>query len=145
MLPYGWKKVGYRIISNPGNWDFYIITPDGKKLRSFVKVKEYLEKNPNVLCDINVTNTNCPKNLPAYKLQGYKHNTMKIDGQKENCFVASSLLERRSKWAHICEKCSVSFKSKQTLNSHNKKFHIHPNAPHNQTITNFRYCRSIAY
>ena len=121
MLPYGWKKVGYRRTSN--RWDFYIITPDGKKLRSSVKVKEYLEKNPNVLCDIQVTNTNRPKNLPAYNLQGYKHRTTEIDVQEENRFVESSLLERRPKCAHICDKCSISFKSKQTLINHNKKFH----------------------
>ena len=121
MLPYGWKKVGYRRTSN--RWDFYIITPDGKKLRSSVKVKEYLEKNPNVLCDIKVTNTNRPKNLPAYNLQGYKHRTTEIDVQEENRFVESSLLERRPKCAHICDKCSTSFKSKQTLINHNKKFH----------------------
>ena len=121
MLPYGWKKVGYRRTSN--RWDFYIITPDGKKLRSSVKVKEYLEKNPNVLCDIKVTNTNRPKNLPAYNLQGYKHRTTEIDVQEENRFVESSLLERRPKCAHICDKCSISFKSKQTLINHNKKFH----------------------
>ena len=121
MLPYGWKKVGYRRTSN--RWDFYIITPNGKKLRSSVKVKEYLEKNPNVLCDIKVTNTNRPKNLPAYNLQGYKHRTTEIDVQEENTFVKSSLLERRPKCAHICDKCSISFKSKQTLINHNKKFH----------------------
>ena len=123
MLPYGWKKVGYRRTSN--RWDFYIITPDGKKLRSSVKVKEYLEKNPNVLCDIQVTNTNRPKNLPAYNLQGYKHGTTAIDVQEENRFVESSLLERRPKCAHICDKCSTSFKSKQTLINHNKKFHTY--------------------
>ena len=121
MLPYGWKKVGYRRTSN--RWDFYIITPNGKKLRSSVKVKEYLEKNPDVLCDIKVTNTNRPKNLPAYNLQGYKHRTTEIDVQEENRFVESSLLERRPKCAHICDKCSISFKSKQTLINHNKKFH----------------------
>ena len=123
MLPYGWKKVGYRRTSNPHTWDFYIITPDGKKLRSSVKVKEYLEKNPNVLCDLKVTNTNRPKNLPAFSLQEYKHRTTEIDVQEENRFVESSLLERRPKCAHICDKCSVSFKSKQTLINHNKKFH----------------------
>jgi hypothetical protein len=123
MLPYGWKKVGYRRTSNPHTWDFYIITPDGKRLRSSVKVKEYLEKNPNVLCDIKVTNTNRPKNLPAYNLQGFKHRTVEIDVQEENRFVKSSLLERRPKCAHICDKCSISFKSKQTLINHNKKFH----------------------
>ena len=123
MLPYGWKKVGYRRTSNPHTWDFYIITPDEKKLRSSVKVKEYLEKNPNVLCDIKVTNTNRPKNLPAYNLQGYKHRTKEFDVQEENRFVESSLLERRPKWAHICDKCSVSFKSKQTLINHKKKIH----------------------
>ena len=118
------KKVGYRRTSNPHTWDFYIITPNGKKLRSSVKVREYLEKNPNVLlCDINVTNTNRPKNLPACNLQGYKHRTTEMDVQEENRFVESSLLERRPKCAHICDKCSISFKSKQTLINHNKKFH----------------------
>ena len=29
LLPFGWKKVGKRRISNPNTWDFKIISPDG--------------------------------------------------------------------------------------------------------------------
>ena len=47
-LPYGWKKEGKRRVSNLKNWDFYIISPDGKRLRSNNQVKRYLENNPKI-------------------------------------------------------------------------------------------------
>ena len=59
-LPYGWKKIGHRRTGDQDRWDFYIITPDGKKLRSNPEIDRYLEKNPDVDCDREVTNTSRP-------------------------------------------------------------------------------------
>ena len=65
LLPYGWKKVGYRRKSGSSQnvWDFYAISPDGKRLRSSNEVNKYLDNNPGVKCDMNVTNTKRPTKL----------------------------------------------------------------------------------
>ena len=55
-LPYGWKKFG-RKRKNSDNWDFYLISSDNKRFRSNPEIKRYLENNPNVKCDLSVTNT----------------------------------------------------------------------------------------
>jgi len=64
-LPYNWKKVGHRRQTGTKTWDFYIITPCGKRLRSTVEVNKYLDQNPDVECDRDVTNTNRPSDLMA--------------------------------------------------------------------------------
>merc|ERR1712008_424169 len=58
-LPYGWKKEGHRRKgSNPGkHWDFYVFSPEGMKFRSTKEVNKYLDNNPEIKCDRNVTNT----------------------------------------------------------------------------------------
>ena len=57
-------------------WDFYVYAPDGTKLRSNVEVKRYLEKNPDIPCDLELTNTFRPRDLqnlpPKKKLQSSK-------------------------------------------------------------------------
>ena len=64
-LPYGWKKVGKcRREKDPSlncNWDFYVYSPDRQKFRSNVEIKNYLEKNPRVKCDLQVTS--CSKTM----------------------------------------------------------------------------------
>ena len=64
-LPYGWKKVGKcRKQKDPSlncNWDFYVYSPDRQKFRSNVEIKNYLEKNPRVKCDLQVTS--CSKTM----------------------------------------------------------------------------------
>ena len=55
-LPHGWKKIG-RKRKNKDHWDFYLINSDNKKFRSNAEVKRYTENNPNVKCDLSVTNT----------------------------------------------------------------------------------------
>ena len=62
-LKYGWKKFGRRRPGNFFKWDFYVISPDGTKFRSNVGIHKYLKVNPNIECDLNVTNTSLPKNL----------------------------------------------------------------------------------
>ena len=59
-LPFAWRKIGYRRAGQLDRWDFYIITPDEKKLRSNPEIERYLEKNPDVDCDREVTNTSRP-------------------------------------------------------------------------------------
>ena len=69
-LPYGWKKKGHKRQNEEGGkirWDFYVISPAGKKLRSNVEINRYLEANPGVKCDRNITNTkfiNSSKGVP---------------------------------------------------------------------------------
>ena len=61
LLPHGWRKVGKKR-PNPTktggeNWDFSVFSPDGKKFRSTIEVTKFLESNPEVKCDREVTNT----------------------------------------------------------------------------------------
>ena len=63
LLPHGWKKEGKRRVSNRKSWDFYIISPDGKRLRSNNEVKRYLENNPKIQCNLNVTNVSRPNSF----------------------------------------------------------------------------------
>ena len=65
-LPYGWKKIGKRrICGAPNRWDFEVISPNGKRFRSSIEVQKYLKSNPNIKCDLEVTNTNRPKEFLA--------------------------------------------------------------------------------
>ena len=56
LLPYSWKKVCSKR-KNCDRWDFHVLSPQGKKLRSNIEIKRYLEVNPDIKCDRNVTNT----------------------------------------------------------------------------------------
>ena len=56
LLPYSWKKV-CRKRKNCDRWDFHVLSPQGKTLRSNIEIKKYLEVNPDIKCDRNVTNT----------------------------------------------------------------------------------------
>ena len=55
-MPHGWKKVGKKRKS--GNWDFYVFGPNGKRFRSNNELSVYLNDNPHIKCDRDVTNTN---------------------------------------------------------------------------------------
>ena len=82
-LPYGWKKKGHKRQNQEGDknrWDFYVISPAGKKLRSNVEINRYLEANPEVKCDRNITNTkfiNSSKGVPN-KISENKNQTEMI-------------------------------------------------------------------
>ena len=65
-LPYGWKKIGHKR-KNSDNWDFYLISSDNKRFRSNPEIKRYLENNPNVKCDLSVTNTQWSSSLKNLK------------------------------------------------------------------------------
>ena len=61
-LPFGWQKIGRRRL-NQKDWDFYIISPEGKRFRSTIGVNKYLDINPEVKCDRDVANTQLPSDL----------------------------------------------------------------------------------
>ena len=70
-LPYGWKKIGRtRSGRNMIRWYFYVYSPDGTKLRSNPKIKKYLEENPDVKCDLNVTNTDKTDDVESFHIKG---------------------------------------------------------------------------
>ena len=67
-LPYGWKKIGHRRSETLPKerlerWDFYIFSPYGKMLRSAPEVQRYLGENPELECDLEVTNTSYPYDM----------------------------------------------------------------------------------
>ena len=64
QLPYGWRKVGCRRSDSADRdrWDFYVYSPNGEKFRSNPEIKKYLDMNPDVKCDLDVTNTSRIKN-----------------------------------------------------------------------------------
>ena len=67
-LPYGWKKIGHRRSETLPKerlerWDFYIFSPYGKMMRSAPEVKRYLGENPELECDLEVTNTSFPYDM----------------------------------------------------------------------------------
>ena len=61
ILPHGWRKVGKKrpIPSKTGGeiWDFSVFSPDGKKFRSSTEIAKFLDSNPEIKCDREVTNT----------------------------------------------------------------------------------------
>ena len=66
-LPYGWKKIGYQRQEgeSKNRWDFYVISPCGRRFRSNPEIARYLNQNPEVECDLNVTNTSKPSDLDS--------------------------------------------------------------------------------
>ena len=50
-------------MADKNHWEFDVFPPSGKKLRSNVEIKIFLEKNPSVKCDLDVTNTSRVKKL----------------------------------------------------------------------------------
>jgi hypothetical protein len=67
LLPYSWKKVCSKR-KNCDRWDCHVLSPQGKKLRSNIEIKKYLEVNPDIKCDRNLTNTS--KNFGWYTRNG---------------------------------------------------------------------------
>jgi stress-induced morphogen len=81
-LPYGWKKVGQKKANKKG-WDFYVFNPEGRKFRSNIQIKKYLEKNPDVPCDLEVTNTCKPKGLRSTPSKGKPKTATEIKPTKK--------------------------------------------------------------
>ena len=72
-LPFDWKKIGKRrktatdSINSSKNWDFYLISPDGKKFRSNVEVSKYLQNHPKMNYEPSVTKVSTPSDLLVKK------------------------------------------------------------------------------
>ena len=49
--------------ADKNNWRIYVFGPNGKKFQSNLEIKNFLEKNPSVKCDLDVTNTSRVKKL----------------------------------------------------------------------------------
>ena len=64
-LPHGWKKIGYQRQEGErkGVWDFHVFSPCGRRFRSNPEIDRYLDQNPDVKCDRNVTNTSKSSDL----------------------------------------------------------------------------------
>jgi hypothetical protein len=83
-LPYGWKKFAHKRseIQPKERWDFYIFSPYGDKLRSAPEVKIYLGENPELECDLEVTNTSYPLDMnylkPSRKHGKISHSEKKL-------------------------------------------------------------------
>ena len=93
ILPYGWKKI-YRTRKNTKRWDVYVIAPCGKRFRSNVEINDYINSNPQVECDLNVTNTKQPSDVPR-----------KPDPKspKEKSLIPLNVFETlKLIWTHIC-------------------------------------------
>ena len=63
-LPYGWIKEVVSTKNQPSmrgkvREDIYLISPgsNGKKIKSAIKLHIFLEENPNIKCDLEVTST----------------------------------------------------------------------------------------
>ena len=72
-LPHGWKKIGYQRQEGErkGVWDFHVFSPCGRRFRSNPEIDRYLDQNPEVKCDRNVTNTSKSSDLnsPTRKIE----------------------------------------------------------------------------
>ena len=77
-LPHGWKKIGYQRQEGErkGIWDFHVFSPCGKRFRSNPEIDRYLDQNPEVKCDRNVTNTSKSSDLnsPTRKIEIFAKN-----------------------------------------------------------------------
>jgi hypothetical protein len=80
QLPHGWKKFGHKRQTSD-HWDFYLFSSDNQKFRSYPEVERYLENNPNVKCDLSVTNTKWPSTLKKTNPESKKR---KSDQTKAN-------------------------------------------------------------
>ena len=107
QLPYGWKKVGFQRRS--GYKYFYVYAPNGKMFRSNVEIKHYLGMNPEVKCDLDVTNTSNMKNV----INNKPKNLQKIEKAKVS----------EEKQPFGCDICKTYFSSKSDLVSHIESVH----------------------
>ena len=89
--------------------DFYVFGPNGEKFRSNIEIKNYLELNPEVKCDLDVTNTSYVKDVQNYKPK--KLPKMKL----------ATINERKQPFG--CDICKTYFSSKSDLVGHIESVH----------------------
>ena len=118
-LPHGWKKVGHRRINakNSKSWDFYVISPCGKKFRSTIELKKYLLDNPHIKCDRYVTNTNRPRDLSSYVEKTFLKSPSKISP----IYKDSDSVDQTFK----CHLCNFELPSLKRLQLHMARIHSH--------------------
>ena len=105
-LPYGWKKFGHKR-KNSNNWDFYLISSDNRRFRSNPEIKRYLENNPNVKCDLSVTNTQWSLALKNLKKPNPDH--------KEPESKATSIIPKLSKTSRNVPRSPLSKNAKDNI------------------------------
>ena len=83
-LPYGWKKHCRKRRNNASkDWNVYVISPDGKLLRSSFEIVKYLSENPKVKCDKAVVNTDQPSNLENIRYVATKTSIQDSDNSEK--------------------------------------------------------------
>ena len=109
QLPYGWRKVGSRRPDNQ-TWDISVYGPNGERFRSNIEIRKYLERNPEVECDLDVTNT--------YRLKNMQKDQSK-DLQKTNLAAV-----HKEKQPFGCDICKTYFSIKSDLMNHIESEHV---------------------
>jgi hypothetical protein len=116
-LPYGWKKMGNKR-KNGDNWDFYVICPSGKRFRSNVEINKYLDANPDIKCDRNVTNTN-----RSAEGEPIRKSTKLFDSKAIDSSEAEETSDTGNDYIFKCQKCPKVLNSALDLKSHFEKMH----------------------
>ena len=109
QLPYGWRKLSRRR-PNSHIWDVYVYGPNGDRFRSNAEIKTYLQRNPKVECDLDVTNTFRMKNM---------HNLKSKELQKINVATV-----HEEKQPYGCDICKRYFSMKSDLMNHIETEHV---------------------
>ena len=104
-LPHGWKKLCRRRKNSngPRHWDIYAVTPTGKRLRSKKYLEQYLTENPDVQCDLSVTNNNRPSDLNDLSEEdkcNLKEPKVCVIGFLESCILKSNPSNRAQILTH---------------------------------------------
>ena len=135
LLPYDWKKVALKR-KNSDRWDFHVLSPQGKKLRSNIEIKKYLEVNPDIKCDRKVTNTS--------KKMVQIDSVSEISGDKgteENKEIGDSEAKSNEKltWPKIVTKAQKALEKQQETQdsetSSNEKLSLPKKATKNHKVT----------
>ena len=62
-LPFGWKKVAYKLKGSDGQWSIKIRSPNEKTFHSNKEIQNFVEKHPEIKYDSKLTNTSRPPDL----------------------------------------------------------------------------------
>ena len=119
-LPYGWIKICR--LTRTDRWYFYLISPNGKKFRSNPEVYSYLEANPDVKYDKEVTYIGLGK--PQKKHKSLKKKKFKKDySGKEiweiNPFALQRKLEALEEFGFVsCAMCKEALSCQSEVSEH---------------------------
>ena len=114
LLPHGWRKVGKRRpnLSKTGEktWDFYVFNREGKRFRSTTDVTKFLDSNPEVKCDREVTNTS--------QSWSYRTPSKKTGTLKETKLKSSPAQKTPAKKTGILKEIKLEFSSEKRKEYH---------------------------